>query len=68
MQLGTRVLGPSLPGVSKIRNYYLRDVLLKIEKSQTRLGTAKELIDQQIKTFKQDPTLRSLVFQVNVDP
>ncbi len=67
-QLGSRVLGPSLPGVSKIRNYYLRDILLKIEKNQTRLRTAKQLIDQQIKTFKQDTTLRSLVFQVNVDP
>ncbi len=66
--LGSRVLGPSLPGVSKIRNYYLRDILLKIEKNQSRLASAKKLIQEQMDAFAEDKNLRSLVFQVNVDP
>ncbi len=63
---GNRVLGPVEPIISRIKNQYIREILLKIErgKSQTR---AKELLLAAIDDLKQQPFLKGVSFQLEVD-
>lgn len=46
------VLGPEYPVVSKIRNYYIKEILVKL-KRDLRLPESKKKIAQMIKTFLQ---------------
>ena len=43
-QLGARVLGPETPFVSKIKNYYLRNILVKMEKDKDNEKAIKQFI------------------------
>ena len=43
-QLGTRVLGPETPFVSKIKNFYLRNILVKMEKDKDNEKAIKQFI------------------------
>ncbi|HEX5003463.1 MAG TPA: primosomal protein N' [Bacteroidia bacterium] len=64
---GKRVFGPVVPPVGRVRNYYIRTVLLKLEKG---------LSDKQVKndirkltaSFLSIPEHRSVFIQFDVDP
>ena len=43
-QLGARVLGPETPFVSKIKNFYLRNILVKMEKDKDNEKAIKQFI------------------------
>lgn len=66
--LKERVKGPAEPGISKIRDYYIRDILIKIEKNGQINQKTKTLI-QEISTelFKQKG-MSQLKISINVDP
>ena len=49
---GNRVLGPESPGVSKIRNYYHKNILLKIE-TDASITNAKNILSSIIDKYKQ---------------
>ena len=61
------VLGPEFPLVSKINNFHIKDLIVKIEKDQNILVTKKKL-NKLIKTFNDYPKFRSVKISVDVDP
>ncbi len=66
--LGDRVLGPAVPGISRIRSYYLIDFLLKMGLNSSGLSEAKKLlksIQQEMKTLK---NLSGTRMVIDVDP
>ena len=64
-KLGRLVLGPSTPLVSKVRNMYLRQILIKVEKRQSVIKNTKAVLREAIDTVQKDH--RSAYFVVEVD-
>ena len=64
---GQRVLGPETPIISRIQNYYLENILLKIEK-QADLKKVKTLLADAIQNIRQLPANKSLLVVTDVDP
>ncbi|AZQ57928.1 primosomal protein N' [Maribacter sp. MJ134] len=60
------VLGPEYPPVSRIRNQYLKNILVKIDKSES-LGISKRNIRRIEKSFKAISAYRSVRVIYNVD-
>ncbi|AXG74318.1 primosomal protein N' [Flavobacterium arcticum] len=61
------VLGPEEPGISKIRNQYIRTIMIKIP-SGSSLATNKSIIYKIITSFDAIPQYRVIRVSVNVDP
>ncbi len=64
---GTRVLGPEYPSISRIRNYYHKDILLKIE-HKASIAEAKLILNTIIQKMQEHKDFRSVRFILNVDP
>jgi primosomal protein N' (replication factor Y) len=64
---GNRVLGPVVPPVARIRNYYIQNVLLKIERSLSD-QKVKSMITRVTDRFLSHPENRSLIIHTDVDP
>jgi len=64
---GNRILGPETPIISRVQNYYLENILLKIEK-QASAPKAKTLLTEAIQNIRQLPTYKSLQVVADVDP
>lgn len=62
-----RVFGPAEPAISKIRNKYLQEIYLKIER-EVNLSRAKQAISAQVDLIKTDKTLKGIIIVVDVDP
>jgi primosomal protein N' (replication factor Y) len=61
-------LGPTVPIISKVRNYYLRDILIKTNFNTSDLMTFKKAIKECIDALKADKDLKSVFLSVDVDP
>jgi primosomal protein N' (replication factor Y) len=66
-QLGRRVLGPEQPLVSRVRNYYLKQIIIKCDKD-TAVAKVKTLIKETILNINTDKTFKGVIVQVDVDP
>ncbi len=66
-QLGNRILGPEQPMVARIRNYYLKQISIKIEKT-IGIQKVKTLIKDTIKEFNTQKEFKSVIVQIDVDP
>lgn len=66
-QLGSRILGPEQPLVAKIRNYYLKQISIKIEKA-IAVHKVKGVLKDTIKEFNTQKEFRSVIVQIDVDP
>jgi len=64
---GKRVLGPEYPNVSRIRNQYLKNILLKFEKG-IPLPKAKDEIKKAIMKLNAHPDFKSVRVIIDVDP
>jgi primosomal protein N' (replication factor Y) (superfamily II helicase) len=64
---GNRVLGPESPGVSKIRNYYHKNILLKIE-TEASVKDAKIILNNLIVKYRDLKDFRSVRINIDVDP
>lgn len=62
-----RVVGPEYPLVARIRNVYMKHVLVKLEKSQ-HLAEARKTLSDTLEKFSEDPDGKSIRVIVNVDP
>ena len=62
-----RVLGPEYPLVSKVKNYYLKSIMLKIEADKSFLE-AKSIISFLLNHMKSNKMLAGCVVQLDVDP
>ncbi len=64
--LGNRILGPEYPMVSRIRNLYLKNILIKLEKPELKKHKAQ--ISKTIDTFRGQAAFKSIRVAVDVDP
>lgn len=65
---GIKILGPSEPMVSKIRNEFLLHILLKIPRDQGHLAEIKKLLAETSSRLVQEKTYRSVKVVFDVDP
>ncbi|WP_293301235.1 primosomal protein N' [Pedobacter sp. UBA4863] len=66
-QLGKRVLGPEQPLVARVRNYYIKQIILKIERTAA-IQKVKTVLLDTIKDFNSQKDFRSVITQIDVDP
>ena len=66
-KLGKRVLGPEYPLVARIKNLYIKNVLIKLERDETLAGYKKDIINI-IDTFKRESSYKSVKIIIDVDP
>jgi primosomal protein N' (replication factor Y) len=66
-EFGNLVLGPEYPLVSRINNYYIKQIMIKIPKTQ-KLQAFKNRITKRMEVYKKDIELRKLTIQIDVDP
>jgi primosomal protein N' (replication factor Y) len=64
--LNVPVLGPEEPGISRIRNEYLRVILIKIPQKENS-GLVKSKISKMLNSFEAVASYRSIKTVVNVD-
>ena len=62
-----RILGPEFPLVSRVRNYFLKNILIKLEK-EISIAHAKQKIIDFINSIKQIPEYKGLIVVADVDP
>lgn len=64
---GSRVLGPTSPYVSKVKNMFIKSILVKTEK-QLPFQKAKHLMVQSIEKFRLDTEFKNVIIICDVDP
>lgn len=62
-----RVLGPEIPPVGRIRNYYLKEIRIKFEREASP-KKVKSILAEKIETFLADHDFRSILVAIDVDP
>ncbi len=63
-----RVIGPQVPLVSRIRNYYIQSIMLKFEKDGISINKVKTTIREVITQFQTTKLSKGSVVQPDVDP
>lgn len=66
-KFGKMMLGPEYPNVSRIKNFYLKNLLLKITKGQKGQELKAEAM-RQIELFRQLQDFKSVRVVIDVDP
>lgn len=67
-QFDDRVTGPESPLVSRIRNYYIKSIMLKFEKDGVSINKAKAIIRDVITQFQTTKLSKGSIVQPDVDP
>jgi primosomal protein N' (replication factor Y) (superfamily II helicase) len=62
------MLGPESPHVSKIRNYYIKEILIKINRNNPELEAVKQAIRKAMTELNTDKIYRSVIVYADVDP
>ncbi|MBV8389774.1 MAG: primosomal protein N' [Mucilaginibacter sp.] len=65
---GDRVIGPEVPLISRIRNYYIKSIMLKFEKDGVSINRVKAVIRDIITQFQTTKLSKGSVIQPDVDP
>lgn len=63
-----RILGPQEPFVSRIRNLYLREVYIKVEKKGVNMNSVKKLLIKKRTDLSTNKELRGVRVVFDVDP
>jgi primosomal protein N' (replication factor Y) (superfamily II helicase) len=66
-KLQNRVLGPEYPLISKIKNLYIKNIMLKLERSEN-LNQQKHEILETISRFKGEASYKAVRVIIDVDP
>lgn len=66
-QLGNRILGPEQPLIARIRNYYIKQIIIKTEKNAA-IQKVKLVLKDTIKAFNAEKEFKSVITQIDVDP
>lgn len=66
-RFGNRVLGPEFPLIARIRNFYHKTILIKLEKDASPKA-AKELLREVLTEFPKLKNYSSVIVGVDVDP
>jgi len=65
---GDRVVGPEFPLVVRIRNYYIKSIMLKFERDAVSINRAKAIIRDTITQFQTTKLSKGSIIQPDVDP
>jgi primosomal protein N' (replication factor Y) len=65
---GDRVIGPEAPLINRIRNYYIKSIMLKFERDTISIVKAKAIIRDVITQFQTTKLSKGSVIQPDVDP
>ena len=65
--LGSRVLGPDRPPVSRIQTLFIKKIVVKIEQ-QASMSKVREYLQQVQRAIVEDERFRSLLVYYDVDP
>ena len=66
-QLGPMVLGPAFPPIPRIKNLYMKDLIVKIVKNGT-LASIKSCLREATDALQAVPAYRSVTVITDVDP
>ena len=64
---GKRVLGPEFPLISQVQLWYIKTILIKIEREKPHVK-AKQLIVESINRLEKEKGASSLKISIDVDP
>jgi len=64
---GIEIMGPAVPMIAYIRNYHIRNLLIKLPINSS-LNTAKFRIIEQVKHMQKHDPYKGVLYSVNVDP
>jgi len=67
-KLGKRLLGPTVPPVGRVREYYLLDILIKMERNPALWKQTKNLIWEATRVMQQEEGFSTVRVNVDVDP
>ncbi len=67
-KLGTMVIGPAVPSIPRVRNYYLLDVLIKTSRNASQIQSAKTVVLEANQMLRQKDGYTTVRINVNVDP
>ena len=67
-KLGKRVIGPAIPGIPRVRNYYILDVLIKLERVNKQIHLAKQTIAEAKYQMQNEKGFSQVRVNVDVDP
>ena len=62
------LLGPTVPLISRVRNLYLRDILIKTNQNTPDLQTFKRVLKENLNLLRSEKELKSVWISVDVDP
>jgi len=65
---GDRVIGPEPPLIARVRNYYIKSIMLKFERDADSINKAKALIRDTITQFMTTKLSKGSIVQPDVDP
>ncbi|RYU91465.1 primosomal protein N' [Mucilaginibacter terrigena] len=65
---GDRVIGPEAPLINRIRNYYIKSIMLKFERDTISIVKAKAIIRDVIIQFQTTKLSKGSIIQPDVDP
>jgi primosomal protein N' (replication factor Y) len=65
---GDRVIGPEAPLINRIRNYYIKSIMLKFERDTISIVKAKAIIRDVITQFQTTKLSKGGIIQPDVDP
>jgi primosomal protein N' (replication factor Y) len=64
----TILFGPAEPAVGRIRNYYLQEILLKMNRDTSVIKEIKLVVKQQIVSLHTTKNYSNVIVQIDVDP
>lgn len=65
---GDRILGPEAPGIARIKNMYIRQILLKVEREASTAMVRQYLNNIQKQMMQDYQEFQRIVFYYDVDP
>jgi primosomal protein N' (replication factor Y) len=65
---GDRVIGPEAPLINRIRNFYIKSIMLKFERDTISIVKAKAIIRDVITLFQTTKLSKGSIIQPDVDP
>lgn len=67
-RLGENIIGPESPYVSRIRNLYIKEMLIKIDRNASYLSELKRFIREQMTITLNQPEFKRIILYADVDP
>ena len=67
-ELGTMVLGPTMPPVTRIKGWYIRNILIKMDREKADISGIKNFIRDMVDEALQKEDFKGMRFSIDVDP